>query len=43
MLVNSVKNDPAFGGIALRDESFDQNSADDSGTTYGGFAKSLLP
>jgi chitinase len=43
MLVNAVKNNPAFGGLALRDESFDQNSAADSGTTYGDFAKSLLP
>jgi chitinase len=46
MLLNAVKNSPAsaaFGGLALRDESFDQNSADDSGTTYADFAKSLLP
>jgi chitinase len=46
MLLNALKNSPAsgaFGGIALRDESFDQNSADDAGVTYGAFAKSLLP
>jgi chitinase len=42
MLVSTVKNYPFFGGIALRDESFDQNSADDSGATYGGYAGSLL-
>jgi chitinase len=42
MLVSAVKSDPAFGGIALRDESFDQNSADDAGVTYGDFAASLL-
>jgi chitinase len=42
MLVSTVKSNPAFGGIALRDESFDQNSADDSGVTYGDLAASLL-
>jgi chitinase len=43
MLVSAVKGNPAFGGIALRDESFDQNSADDAGVTYGDLAASLLP
>jgi chitinase len=42
-LVNDVQNNPAFGGIVLRDESYDQNSADSTGMTYGGYAKSLLP
>jgi chitinase len=42
MLVNAVKGNPAFGGIALRDESFDQNTANDAGVTYGDFAASLL-
>jgi chitinase len=43
LLVNDVKNNAAFGGLVLRDESYDQNSADTSGMTYGGYARSLLP
>jgi chitinase len=42
-LVNAAKSTPAFGGLMLRDESFDQNSADTSGLTYGAYAKTLLP
>ncbi len=42
MLVSDVKNSPAFGGVVLRDESYDQNSKGDSGTTYGQYARSLL-
>jgi chitinase len=40
-VVNSVRSNPAFGGIMLWDASFDQNSVE-GGVTYGGYASSLL-
>jgi chitinase len=39
-LLNSVKSNPAFGGLMLWDSSFDMNSAQ-AGKTYGAFAKTL--
>jgi chitinase len=42
-LVHTAAASPAFGGLLLRDESYDQNSADSSGMTYGAYAKTLLP
>jgi chitinase len=41
-IVESLKRKSAFGGIMLLDVSYDQNSADDAGTTYGRFVKSVL-
>jgi chitinase len=43
MLVRTAAASAAFGGLLLRDESYDQNSTDSSGMTYGSYAKSLLP
>jgi chitinase len=40
-LVNDVKADAAFAGIALWDASNDQNSVEGA-TTYGAYAKSLI-
>jgi chitinase len=42
-LVSDAKKTQAFGGLMLRDESYDQNSTDSSGLTYGQYAKMLLP
>jgi chitinase len=42
-LISDVKSSAAFGGIVLRDESYDQNSVDSTGQTYGQYAKGLLP
>jgi chitinase len=42
-LVNAARNSAAFDGLVLRDESYDQNSADSSGLTYGEYARPLLP
>jgi chitinase len=40
-LVSGLRNDAAFAGVMLWEASFDQNSAEASGT-YGAFAKALL-
>jgi chitinase len=42
-LVTSVNTSSVFGGIMLLDVSYDQNSAYDSGTTYGQAVKAALP
>jgi chitinase len=41
-LVGSVASHDSFAGIMLWDSSYDQNSADTSGTTYGAYAAELL-
>jgi chitinase len=41
-LVAGLRGNGAFGGIMLLDVSYDQNSADDAGTTYGRFVKTVL-
>jgi chitinase len=42
-LLGDVKTSASFGGLMLRDVSYDQNSADSSGITFGAYAKTLLP
>jgi hypothetical protein len=42
-LVSAAAGSAAFGGLLLRDESYDQNSVDSTGMTYGEYAKTLLP
>ena len=41
-LVDAAVSLDSFAGIMLWDSSYDQNSADDNGTTYGAYAAGLL-
>lgn len=41
-LVDAVASHDSFAGIMLWDSSYDQNSADGTGTTYGAYAAELL-